>query len=512
MKNGKVYLVGAGPGDPGLLTLKGKRVLETADTVVFDRLVGAQILSFAPPHAERMYVGKASSDHSLPQEKINELLARKCAEGKSVVRLKGGDPLLFGRGGEEALYLAARGCPFEIVPGVTSAIAAPAYAGIPVTHRDAAASVAFITGHEKPGKAGSSIRWRELAAGADTLVFLMGVENLPSIAENLIAAGRPADTPAALVRRGSLPDQAVLTATLETIVRKAREQGIAPPAVLVVGDVVLLRERLAWAEKLPLWGRRIVVTRPAAQAADFIERLQSLGASVVAFPTVEIRKEPDLSKLHEALDNMGAYRWLIVTSRNGADIFCDELFGRGMDMRRLQGVAVGAIGPATAECLRGRGLVADAVPLDYRAEGLLEILREKVRPGDAVLLPRAAGSRDVLPEGLSALGARVDEVVTYRSSPPESADPAALEALQAGAADLITFTSSSTVEGFAALVGRECLAGIAARCPAACIGPVTAETARRHGFTIAAQAPEYTTQGLLSEILAYCADTRGCDC
>ena len=500
MKNGKVYLVGAGPGDPGLLTLKGKRVLEQADVVVYDRLVGPHILALAPPQAERIYAGKASADHTLSQDKINELLVEKYAEGKVIVRLKGGDPFLFGRGGEEALYLADHGCAFEIVPGVTAAIAAPAYAGIPVTHRDVATSVAFITGHEKPGKAESSIRWHDLAHGIDTLVFLMGIENLPAITQNLIAAGRAADTPAALVRCGTLPEQEVLTATLGTIVQKSLEHGMKPPAVLIVGNVVKLRESLAWVEKLPLWGRRIVVTRPSEQSADFIASLQALGAAVLEMPAIEIKPAADQGALHRAFENLAAYAWLIFTSCNGVDIFFDELFAQGFDVRSLHGLSLCAIGPATAERLRSKGLIPDVVPDDFRAEGLLEALHEKVQAGQKVLLPRAAGSRDVLPEGLRHLGAQVDEIHLYESVPPDSFDAETLQAILASPIDLITFTSSSTVVNFVGLVGPDTAAQLASRIPAACIGPITAATARENGFTVAVQAAAYTMDGLLEAI------------
>ena len=500
MKNGKVYLVGAGPGDPGLLTLKGKRVLEQAEVVVYDRLVGPQILALAPPQAERIYAGKASADHTLSQDKINELLVEKCAEGKFVVRLKGGDPFLFGRGGEEALYLSQHGCEFEIVPGVTSAIAAPAYAGIPVTHRDIATSVAFITGHEKPGKAESSIRWHELASGIDTLVFLMGIENLPAISQNLIAAGRAADTPAALVRCGTLPEQEVLTATLGTIMQQFLEHGFKPPAVLIVGDVVKLHEKLAWVEKLPLWGRRIVVTRPSEQSADFIAKLQALGAAVLVMPSIEIKPAVDQGLLHRTFENLAAYAWLIFTSRNGVDIFFDELFAQGFDMRSLHGLQLCAIGPATAERLRSKGLIADVVPADFRAEGLLEALHEKVQAGQKVLLPRAAGSREVLPEGLRRLGAQVDEINLYESVAPEEIDAETLQAILSSPIDLITFTSSSTVANFVGLVGKDRAAQLAARIPAACIGPITAATARENGFTVAVEATAYTMDGLIEAI------------
>ena len=500
MKHGKVYLVGAGPGDPGLLTLKGKRVLEQADVVVYDRLVGPHILALAPPQAERIYAGKASADHTLSQDKINELLVEKCAEGNLVVRLKGGDPFLFGRGGEEALHLAQHSCAFEIVPGVTSAIAAPAYAGIPVTHRDVATSVAFITGHEKPGKAESSIRWHELAHGIDTLVFLMGIENLPAITQNLIAAGRVADTPAALVRCGTLPEQEVLTATLGTIVRKSCEHGMKPPAVLIVGAVVDLGEKLAWVEKLPLWGRRIVVTRPSEQSAGFIANLQALGASVLEMPVIEIKPTTDQSALYRAFENFAAYAWLIFTSRNGVDLFFDELFAQGFDVRSLHSLSLCAIGPATADRLRAKGLIADVVPEDFRAEGLLEALREKVQAGQKVLLPRAAGSREVLPEGLRRFGAQVDEIILYESVLPEGIDAETLQVIVSSPIDLITFTSSSTVANFVGLVGKDRAAQLAARIPAACIGPITSATARENGFTVAVEAVAYTMDGLLDAI------------
>lgn len=485
------------------MTLKGKQVLSLADVVVYDRLISPHLLSFAPARAERLYVGKASSAHSLPQEQINKVLAEKCSAGNIVVRLKGGDPFLFGRGGEEALYLAGQGCPFEIVPGITSAIAAPAYAGIPVTHRGKASSVAFITGHEKPGKAESSIRWKELAGGIDTLVVLMGIENLPAITKNLLAAGRPAATPAALVRSGSLPEQFVLTATLGDIEQKAREQRMQPPAVLVIGAVVDLHEKLAWAEKLPLWGRRIVVTRPAAQSADFIEKLQALGAAVLVLPAIEIKKEPDQCKLHQSFEKLHSYQWLIFTSRNSVDIFCDELLARGLDLRSLYTLKLCAIGPATADCLRARGIMADIVPEDYRAEGLLAELKGRVQTGDAALLPRAAGSRDILPNGLAALGVRVDEVITYQARPPAGAQAEALAEIQKGRVDIVTFTSSSTVTGFASLVGPGHMPKIAASIPAACIGPITAATAREHGFAIAAEAKKYTMAGLFEEVCSY---------
>lgn len=502
MSKGTVYLIGAGPGDPGLLTLKGRKLLEKADVVVYDRLVGDQILAYANPAAELIYVGKASGNHALPQEQINELLVNRASEGKKVARLKGGDPFLFGRGGEEALYVKEHGYEFEVVPGVTSAIAVPAYAGIPVTHRDAASSFAVITGHEKPDKKDSSIKWKEIACGVGTLVFLMGVENLPFIVENLLNNGRNPNTPVALVRWGTLPEQEVLTGTLSTIVKRVEETSFKPPAIIIVGEVVDLRQDLNWIEKKPLWGKKIVVTRSRKQASALAERISELGGEAIEFSTVEISREPDLSDLHDCFNHIEEYHWIIFTSVNAVDIFFNELKLAGHDIRSLKGLKVCAIGPATRERLESKGLIVDIVPNEYRAEGIIEELEKFIQVGHLVLLPRARGAREILPESIRRLGAQVDEVYLYRSIPSTGVSSNSRDSIVRGEVDLITFTSSSTVTNFVAMVGRENIEHIASRIKVACIGPITAETARQQGFKVDIMAREYTINGLVEAILA----------
>jgi uroporphyrinogen III methyltransferase/synthase len=501
-KKGMVYLIGAGPGDPGLFTLKGKRVLEKAEVVVYDRLVGDEILSMANPAAEFIYVGKASSRHALSQDEINALLAEKATQGKIVARLKGGDPFLFGRGGEEALYLKERGHRFEVIPGITSAIAVPAYAGIPVTHRDATSSLAIITGHEKPGKQESSIHWQELASGIGTLVFLMGVENLEFICDNLISHGREPSTPVALIRWGTLPQQQALSGTLENIVERVKESGFQPPAVIVVGEVVKLREELNWLESQPLWGKRVVITRARAQASQLVERIRDLGGQAIEFPSIKIEKEKNLAALHNAFKNIGQYDWIIFTSINAVDIFFAESRQAGLDIRDLQGIKLGAIGPATRDKLLERGLRVDVVPEDYRAEGILKELRDRIKPGQWILLPRARGARSILPETLRRWGAHVNEIYLYQAIAASQVSQATLKNIIAGNMDYLTFTSSSTVSNFVKIIGAENIAGLKGKVKVACIGPVTADTARENGFSVDILAQEYTINGLLEAILA----------
>ncbi|MDD2510422.1 MAG: uroporphyrinogen-III C-methyltransferase [Syntrophomonas sp.] len=500
-KKGLVYLIGAGPGDPGLFTLKGQRVLEKAEVVVYDRLVGDEILSMADPAAEFIYVGKASSRHALSQDEINALLAEKAAAGKIVARLKGGDPFLFGRGGEEALYLKERGYRFEVIPGITSAIAVPAYAGIPVTHRDATSSLAIITGHEKPGKKESSIHWRELANGIGTLVFLMGIENLGFICHNLITNGRDTNTPVALIRWGTLPQQQVLSGTLENIVERVKESGFQPPAVIVVGDVVKLREELNWLENQPLWGKRVVITRARAQASQLVERIRDLGGQAIEFPSIKIEKEKNLAALHNAFQNIGQYDWIIFTSINAVDIFFAESRQAGLDIRDLKGIKLGAIGPATRDKLLDRGLRVDIVPEDYRAEGILKELSARIKPGQWILLPRARGARSILPDTLRQWGAYVNEVYLYQAIAASQVSKATLKNIVAGNMDYLTFTSSSTVSNFVKIIGAENIPGLKGKVKVACIGPVTADTARENGFSVDILAQEYTISGLLEAIL-----------
>lgn len=499
--SGFVHLIGAGPGDPGLLTLKARRVLEQAEVVVHDRLVGDEILNMANPEAEFIYVGKVSGRHALSQDEINALLVQKALEGKKVARLKGGDPFLYGRGGEEALFIREHGLDYEVIPGVTSAIAVPAYAGIPVTHRDATSSFAVITGHEKPDKTISSIHWDKIATGIGTLVFLMGVENLPYISKELIANGKDPQTPVALIRWGTLPQQAVLTGVLADIVDRVREADFKPPAVIVVGDVVRLREQLQWVENQPLWGKRIVVTRARAQASQLVEKIRAMGGQVVECPSIVIERESDLHALHNAFQNLSSYDWIIFTSVNGVDIFLDEMRRCQLDIRDLQGIRLAAIGPATRERIEAYGMRVDVVPDEYKAEGMLTSLKGLIQPGQWVLLPRARGARPVLPDSLRARGIHVAEVILYHAANAQRPGVQLVQELIDQQFDYVTFTSSSTVTNFVTMVGEANVSRINRCAKIACIGPITADTARGAGFSVAITASAYTIDGLLNAIV-----------
>jgi len=499
-RQGIVYLVGAGPGDPGLFTLKGVECLKKAEVVVFDRLVNPRILAYAGPEAEMIYVGKASSTHTLTQDKINQLLADKACEGKVVVRLKGGDPFVFGRGGEEALFLQERGIAFEIVPGITSAVAVPAYAGIPVTHRDLTSTLAIITGHERLEKQESSIQWDKIATGVGTLVFLMGLENLNFIVNKLVTHGRNPETPCALIRWGTTPEQKVLTGTLANIEARMREAGFKPPALIVVGEVVGLRERLNWFENKPLFGKRIVVTRSRTQASRLSALIEELGGEALEVPTIEIVPNPDMKPLQRAFTQLESFDWLIFTSVNAVKIFLDQLCSAGGDIRDLKDVSIVAIGPATCEVLSQKGLRVDYVPEEYRAEGIVELLQGRVQTGDRVLIPRARGARNVIPAILGDWGADVTEVHIYEAR-PASIRPEHRDMITAGRVDAITFTSSSTVNNFVKMIGEDGVRNIDRITKVACIGPITAETARRQGFTVDAVASEYTIPGLVDALV-----------
>ncbi len=500
-KKGIVYLIGAGPGDPGLLTLKGKEILEKSEVVIYDRLINKRILSWANPNAEFIYVGKASGKHAFSQEKINALLVKKASEGKKVARLKGGDPFLYGRGGEEALYLRQHGCDFEVVPGVTAAIAVPAYAGIPVTHRDIASSFAVITGHEKPDKKESSIKWKEIADGIGTAVFLMGMENLAFICENLLNNGKDAGTPVALIRWGTLPEQEVLTGSLGEIVEKAAKNNFKPPAVIVIGEVVKLRDELAWVEKKPLWGKKILVTRARSQASVLVNRINELGGDAIEFPSIKIVKEPDLRPLYDAFYNINEYDWLIFTSVNTVDIFFNEMSQAGMDIRKLKGIRICAIGPATRKKLESRGLKVDMPPEDYRAEGIIGELSKKAKPGQSVLLPRAKGARSILPETIRQWGLKVNEICLYEAQSTLEGIEISKEKIIDSDVDYITFTSSSTVSNFVKIIGEKNVKKLDETAKVVCIGPVTADKARKSGFTVDLVADYYTIEGLLDVII-----------
>lgn len=478
-----VYLVGAGAGDVRLLTLKAREVLQAADVVIYDRLADEAILNFCAA-AKKIYVGKSAGNHTLKQSEINNLLVEEARQNKIVVRLKGGDPFVFGRGGEEALYLRENNFPFEIIPGVTSAIAVPAYAGIPVTHRGIATSFAVVTGHEDPTKPESTINWEKIATAVDTLIFLMGVANLPQIVENLIEHGRNPATPAALIRWGTKPAQEVFVTTLA----EAPNVKISPPAIFVVGEVVNLREQLKWFETRPLFGKKILVTRARAQASKLSSALKNLGAAVVECPTIKIVAPSDnYLAADAAIKNLRGFDWIIFTSANGVEKFFERLKVHGLDARALNKVA--AIGSATAEKLSNFGIIADVVPKDFVAESLAASLKEFV-DGKKVLLARAEVARDVLPESLKTFGAEVTVAPIYKTEvePPAQIDFDSL--------DLITFTSSSTVKNFVAAYGVDKLKKISS----AAIGPITAQTLKNFDVTPAVVAEEFTIGGLVEAI------------
>ena len=496
-----IYLVGSGPGDPGLFTLKGVRCLREADAVVYDRLAPESLLGYARPDAEKVYVGKKPGEPTMSQENINALLVKLGRAGKTVVRLKGGDPYIFGRGGEEALELVEAGIPFEVVPGISSGYAVPAYAGIPVTHRNLSTSVAFITGHEDPTKGRQDVDWSRVAHGADTLVLYMGLGRLREISEELISAGRSPETPVACIRWGTRPEQRTVTGHLSDIAERVEEAGLTPPAITVVGEVAGLREDLDWFEKRPLFGRRIVVTRARAQAGEFSSELEALGAEVVEFPTIEIQPPEDFGPLDKAIRELDSYEWLIFTSANGVEAFLSRLRHHGLDLRSVpRGARVAAIGPATADRLEEAGLRVDVVPKEYRAESLLEAVSGSSITGKRVLIPRARVAREVLPDKLREAGAEVDVPPAYESAPSSAGRDALVEKLRAGEIDCITFTASSTVENFAGALGEEG-GSLLSETRVACIGPITADTARRRGMNVDVEAGEYTIPGLVRAVL-----------
>ena len=500
-KKGKVYLIGAGPGDPGLLGLKAKECLETADAVVYDRLADPRILAFARKDAEMVYVGKASANHTMRQPDINKLLVKLAAEGKTVARLKGGDPFVFGRGGEEAIELLEAGLPFEFVPGVTSAIAVAEYAGIPVTHRNVAVSFAVITGHEDPTKGQSGINWQGLATAVDTLVFLMGVENIERISQQLIAHGRSADCPAAVIRWGTHPEQRTLITTLGKAAEDVRKNGLKPPAIFLVGEVVKLRSQLQWFDNKPLFGKTIIVTRARAQASALTKKLEAQGAKVIEVPAIKIVPAADSTSLDAAIANIDSYKWLVLTSTNGVDYFFESLMATGRDSRALAGIKIAAIGSATAAALKKYGLIADLVPSAYKAEELADALKDQITAGDKILLARAKVAREVLPERLRSLGAQVDVATAYETVTDCENRDELVAALASGEASVVTFTSSSTVTNLLEALGPD--KKLLDKVALAAIGPVTAATLEKNGLKAAIAAEEYTIDGLMTAIEAY---------
>jgi uroporphyrinogen III methyltransferase/synthase len=499
----KVFLVGAGPGDPGLITVKGKECIQTADVIIYDYLAHPSLLKYAQKSAELIYVGKKGGDHTLSQDQINDLIVEKATPGKTVTRLKGGDPYIFGRGGEEAEVLMQNGIAFEIVPGVTSAIAAPAYAGIPLTHRQYTSTVAFITGHEDPAKDESSIDWAALARGIGTLVFFMGVKNLPSIIQRLTANGKSPDTPVALVRWGTTPRQKTVSGTLENIVERVKAAGLKAPAIIVVGEVVGLRDTLKWFENRPLLGKRIVVTRARPQASDLIKNLTDLGAECLECPTIKIMPPEDDAPLKQAIQNLAKYDWIVFTSVNGVAYFFEYLFADNKDVRALNHLRTAAIGPATAKRLLEFGLKSDIVPKTYRAESVVEAFSKEEVKDKKILLPRAAEARSVLPVELANMGAHVDEVPAYQTiKDPDSAD-VLINGLEEKSINLVTFTSSSTVKNFKDLLPADKFRQLLDDVTVASIGPITSDTARELGFNVDITAEEFTIAGLCDAILRH---------
>src|SRR6202521_3093385 len=502
---GKCWLVGAGPGDLGLVTLRAKECIERAEVIVYDYLCNPEMLKWAPESAEIVYAGKKAGAHTLTQEEINAFLVAKGLAGKNVVRLKRGDPFVFGRGAEEAQALAAARVPFAVVPGITSAIAGPAYAGIPVTHRGKNSHVTFLTGHEDPRKPESSIDFGALAQLGGTQVMLMGVERVESIAREMMEKGMRRDLPVALIRWATTGRQETLVGTLENIAERVATSGFTAPAVAVFGDVVALREQLNWFEDRPLSGKRIVVTRTRTQAGILSEQLRALGADVIELPTIRIEPPSDLRAFAELVQDAHAYDWIVFTSPNGVTAFFDLFYKLYDDAREIGGARVAAIGPATAQRVKDFHLKVDLQPEEFVAEA---IVREFAKQGGVenlrILIARAEKARDVLPKELSGLGAIVDEGFAYRTVPETRDATGARRRLLEEGADLITFTSSSSVENFVAL-GLPWPKGM----QVASIGPVTSKTAREQGLKIDIQARRYDIEGLVEAIRSFFAKEEG---
>lgn len=497
MNGFEVALVGAGPGDPGLLTIRGRDLLKSADVVVYDRLVDAEVLGHVRPDAELIDVGKIPGDGGRRQAEINDLLVAQARAGRRVVRLKGGDPFVFGRGGEEAAWLAEHGIAFEIVPGVTSAIAAPAYAGIPLTHRDVASSFTVVTASESPDKPDSSIAWDKLAQGGGTLVVLMGWRNLAGVADTLIRHGRRPDTPAAVVQWGTEPFQRTVVGTLSDIDGRARDAGLSAPVVVIVGDVVSLRQTLRWFDDRPLFGKRVLVTRTRTQAGRLSRLLRERGAQAIELPTIDIRPLPDYGSLDRALGRLSDYAWVVFTSANAVEAVFARLAAMALDTRAFGKVRVAAIGPATVEALASRGLVADLMLDVFTSNAIVDAMRGRLSPGARVLLPRADIAPDSLREGLSVNGAKVDDVTAYRTVAPATTGDRLGSILAAGI-EVATFTSSSTVRNLlSALNGK---ADRISGATIACIGPVTAGTAREMGLKVDIVADVHTVAGLVDAL------------
>ncbi|HEX3369918.1 MAG TPA: uroporphyrinogen-III C-methyltransferase [Candidatus Cybelea sp.] len=500
--NGRVFLVGAGPGDPGLLTLRAAELLERAEVLLYDALAGDAIVALAPASCERIFVGKRAGAHAMPQTEIERLAIERARGGARVVRLKGGDPFVFGRGGEEAQALRAAGIPFEIVPGVSSAYAVPAYAGIPVTHRAHAAAFTVATGHEDPTKAASSLDYSKLADPGRTLILLMATSNLAEITSELVANGLEAQTPVAVVADGTRPSQRTVTGTLATICDEVERAQVGAPAVVVVGAVVKLRPELRWFDNGALFGKRVLITRAGTQSAAFARALLARGAEPIAAPAIAIEALEDTDAADDALAALASYSWIVFTSQNGVDAFFARLAARGADARYVGSAKVAAIGDRTAERLRRNGVAADLVPPAFVSEEVARALAQRALPEDRVLLYRALDARDALPRLLEEAGLRVDDVAAYRTVIPKDRD----FVQKVARADVLTFTSASTVRGFVELLGESAAPAHAAagKC-VACIGPITANAAAQAGLKVDVVAAVFTTEGLLDSLESYFA-------
>jgi uroporphyrinogen III methyltransferase/synthase len=510
MGKGKVYLVGAGPGDIGLLTVKGMKCLQKAEVVVYDFHLNAQVLNYISDDAEFIYAGKRGGHHAMTQDEINKVLVEKAGEGKIVCRLKGGDPFVFGRGGEEAEVLVKKGIEFEVVPGVSSAIAAPAYAGIPLTHRLYSSSFAVIPGYEDATKEESAIDWAKLATGVGTLVVLMAVKNLDVLVEKLIRNGRSPETPVAVVRWGTRPDQKTIVSTLREIVSEVKGKEIKPPAVVIIGDVVRLRDTLKWYETKPLFGHRILVTR---EHATGFEPLEELGAEIIEFPTIEIVPPENYDELDADIEKIGSYSWIIFTSANGVRYFLNRFFEQGNDIRDLKGIKICAIGTKTASEIKKYGIKVDLVPEEFRAEGLAEAFTPLNPPlakggGDSelpltgmkFLLPRAATAREIFPEKVRELGGEIDVPVTYRAVKPELHGRRLKRFLKEGRITIATFTSAATFNNFVGIIGNDAFE-LLRSVSIAVIGPVTAKAIEKAGLKVDIMPKEATIEAMVDEII-----------
>ncbi|MCP4296459.1 MAG: uroporphyrinogen-III C-methyltransferase [Proteobacteria bacterium] len=502
-KSGTVYLIGSGPGDTGLMTLRGAEYIKDADVIIYDYLCNSDFLKMSSSECTKIYVGKQSGSHTLSQEEINRLLIEQASMGKKVARLKGGDPFVFGRGGEEAIALFDAGITFEIIPGVTAGIAASAYAGIPFTHRGIAATAGFVTGHESSGNGDSKIDWNKIS-GLETIVFYMGVKNLPVIIEKLKSAGRNADTPVALVRWGTKNNQKTVVGTIGTILEKVEKSGLKPPALIIVGEVVSLRDKLKWFENKALFGKKIVVTRSRTQSSSLCKKITRLGAQVIELPTIEIHPLDDQSEIDSILNGIKKYSWIVFTSVNSIEIVMGRLITDKRDVRSLFESKIAVIGNESEKSLLKYGLKADLIPEFQTSEGIVDAFRDRKIDisGKKILIPGSEISRDIIPGGLSDLGGEVNSVAIYENRIPVY-DKEILDDIFETAPDLVTFTSSSTVSNLVKVLKTNNREQYISRIKGGSIGPVTSKTAIREGIDLALEADEHTIDGLIKEILNY---------